>query len=92
MIVALQVLATMFVALAAALSVAHALEFPGKLRLDKDTYLAVQRNYYPGFSIGGAGEFRHAPTLLLVSSRVRIGSVLAPIAALVSYVGVSHYW
>jgi hypothetical protein len=38
-------------------AVAHALELPGKLRLQKETYLAVQPIYYPGFTvIGGVGE------------------------------------
>ena len=35
---------------------AHALEFPGKLRLKKEQYLAVQPIYYPGFTIGGIAE------------------------------------
>ena len=39
-----------------ALSLAHALELPGKMRLDKETYLAVQKIYYPGFTIGGSAE------------------------------------
>ena len=38
----------MLVALAAALSIAHALERPGKMRLDEATYRAVQKIYYPG--------------------------------------------
>jgi hypothetical protein len=50
----LQVLTTILVAIAMALSLAHALEFPGKARLSKDTYRAVQPIYYPGFTIGGA--------------------------------------
>ncbi|OQW33931.1 MAG: hypothetical protein A4E19_19350 [Nitrospira sp. SG-bin1] len=37
-----------------ALSLAHALEFPGKRRLTKETYEAVQPVYYPGFTIGSA--------------------------------------
>lgn len=49
----LHVMTVMLVALAAALSVAHALELPGKMRLDRETYLAVQGIYYPGFTIGG---------------------------------------
>ena len=41
-----------------ALVLAHALELPGKRRLSKNTYLAVQPIYYHGFTIGGAvGEF-----------------------------------
>ncbi|MER9657196.1 hypothetical protein NKJ26_27580 [Mesorhizobium sp. M0152] len=35
------------VALPMALSVAHALELPGKMRLDERTYRAVQQIYYP---------------------------------------------
>jgi hypothetical protein len=52
----LQVASVLFVAVAMALALAHALEFPGKLRLDKATYLAVQTIYYPGFTYGGLGE------------------------------------
>lgn len=52
----LQVVTVMFVALPTALSVAHALELPGKMRLDERTYRAVQKIYYPGFTIGGASE------------------------------------
>jgi Domain of unknown function (DUF1772) len=39
-----------------ALSLAHAVEFPGKLRLSNEQYLAVQPIYYPGFTIGGIAE------------------------------------
>lgn len=52
----LQIIAVVLVAIAMALSLAHALELPGKMRLDKDTYLAVQKIYYPGFTIGGIAE------------------------------------
>jgi len=52
----LQVLAVILVAVAMALALAHALELPGKLRLSKDTYLAIQPIYYPGFTIGGLSE------------------------------------
>lgn len=43
-------------AIAMALSLAHAAELPGKMRLDRETYLAVQQIYYPGFTIGGIAE------------------------------------
>lgn len=49
----LQVLAVILVAVAMALSLAHALELPGKMRLDRETYYAMQPIYYPGFTIGG---------------------------------------
>ncbi|MVU83784.1 DUF1772 domain-containing protein [Nocardia sp. ET3-3] len=49
----LRVLAIMLVSIAMALSLAHALELPGKRRLDERTYRAVQPIYYPGFTYGG---------------------------------------
>ncbi len=52
----IQVLSTIPAAVAAALALAHALELPGKLRLSREAYLAVQPIYYPGFTIGGAAE------------------------------------
>jgi hypothetical protein len=56
MLALLQVLAVTIVALPMALSVAHALERPGKMRLDESGYRTVQRIYYPGFTIGGIAE------------------------------------
>lgn len=53
MFLVLQVASVFLAAVAMALSLAHALEFPGKLRLDKQTYCAMQPIYYPGFTIGG---------------------------------------
>ena len=56
MFLVLKVLTVLAVAVAMALSLAHALEWPGKKRLEKDQYLAVQPIYYPGFTIGGVAE------------------------------------
>ncbi len=56
MLEALQVLTVLLVSVAVALALAHALELPGKMRLSKDEYLAVQPIYYPGFTVGGAAE------------------------------------
>lgn len=54
----LQIVCVLLVAVGAGLSLAHALEYPGKLRLDEEKYLTVQTIYYPGFTIGGmVGEF-----------------------------------
>jgi hypothetical protein len=53
---AFQVFTVMMVALSAALSLAHALELPGKMRLDEETYRTIQHIYYPGFTIGGFGD------------------------------------
>lgn len=53
MFLVLQVASVFLAAVAMALSLAHTLELPGKLRLDKQTYCAMQPIYYPGFTIGG---------------------------------------
>ena len=53
MLFALQIVAVILISLALALAFAHALELPGKMRLSKETYLATQPIYYPGFTIGG---------------------------------------
>jgi hypothetical protein len=58
MMKAVSILGLVLVAMTMGLALAHALELPGKLRLSKDTYVAVQAIYYPGFTIGGfVGEF-----------------------------------
>ena len=51
-----EVVAVILVAITMALTLAHALELPGKLRLDREQYFAVQTIYYPGFTIGGGAE------------------------------------
>jgi hypothetical protein len=56
MLAVLQILTLILVTAALALSLAHALEFPGKRRLDKQAYYTTQQIYYPGFTIGGIGE------------------------------------
>jgi hypothetical protein len=56
MLLILQLTAVLLVAVTMALTLAHALELPGKLRLSKKEYLAVQPIYYPGFTFGGAAE------------------------------------
>ena len=52
-VLAIKVAAEVFVAVAMALALAHALEYPGKMRLDRSTYVAMQPIYYPAFIIGG---------------------------------------
>lgn len=49
MFLTLQVVTVFLTAVAMSLPLAHALELPGKMRLDKETYTAVQ-------AIGGLGE------------------------------------
>ncbi|HKP27431.1 MAG TPA: hypothetical protein VJV39_26420 [Dongiaceae bacterium] len=54
----LQVITLVLVAVGVSLTLAHALELPGKMRLGKENYVAVQSIYYPGFTIGALfGEF-----------------------------------
>ena len=91
-----QILSVLLTSLAMALSVAHALELPGKLRLDQPTYTAVQAIYYPGFTIGGmvgeAGGILATLALLLVTPThdPTFGWTLAALILLVA----SHasYW
>ena len=60
----LSLISVFLVAVTMGLSLAHALEFPGKARLTEPTYRAVQAIYYPGFTVGGlVGEFGALVTL-----------------------------
>jgi hypothetical protein len=51
-----EIVTALIVAVVMAMSLAHALEFPGKRRLDRDGYFAAQTIYYPGFSVAGISE------------------------------------
>jgi hypothetical protein len=91
----LQILTILFVAVAMALSLAHALETPGKMRLDKEAYYAVQAIYYPGFTIGGISE----PVgiiltiILLIFTPFGSAEFWLTIVALLGLVGtVAVYW
>ena len=66
MLTSLQIVTLILVTVALVLSLAHALELPGKLRLDKQTYYAVQTIYYPGFTLGGIGEAGGAMATLIL--------------------------
>lgn len=90
------VLAVVLVAVTMGLALAHALEFPGKLRLDEQNYRAVQAIYYPGFTIGGlVGEFGALlllPVLLFLTpfGSERFWWIAAALAFLVA--GHLTYW
>lgn len=56
MVRSVQVVCVILVAIAMALTLAHTLELPGKMRLGKEAYFSVQQIYYPGFTIGGVAE------------------------------------
>jgi hypothetical protein len=67
MLLPLQIVAVCQVAVAMSLALAHALELPGKMRLDRDTYVAMQPIYYPGFTFGaGIGEAGGMVTMLIL--------------------------
>ena len=75
MIFAVQIIAVLLVALAMSLALAHALELPGKKRLDERTYMVVQTIYYPGFTLGGLGEpLAMIATLVLILITPRTAS------------------
>jgi hypothetical protein len=96
MLHALQVLTVLLVSISMALSLAHALELPGKLRLPREAYMAVQPMYYPGFTIGGlVGEFGGmVSTLALLAATPSSGAgfwlILAALLALLAAHAV--YW
>ena len=92
----LSVLGVLLVAVTMGLALAHALEFPGKLRLDEESYRDVQAIYYPGFTIGGlvgeAGALLLLPVLLflLPFSTDRFWWTAAALGCLVA--GHAIYW
>jgi hypothetical protein len=96
MLATFQIVTTLLVAVAMALSLAHALELPGKKRLGRETYFAVQPIYYPGFTIGGGvGEFGGtlATVALLILTPVGTAAFWLTLAALVCLLGMQAvYW
>lgn len=48
--------ATFLAAVVMGQALAHALELPGKMRLNREQYYTVQTIYYPGFTFGGMAE------------------------------------
>jgi hypothetical protein len=91
----LQVMTILLVAVAMSLALAHALELPGKMRLDEQTYRTVQTIYYPGFTFGGLGEgLGMLATLVLLfltpSSRPAFWWILTALIALAGMQAI--YW
>ena len=89
MLLILQVATIFLAAVAMSMALAHALEFPGKMRLNAETYMAVQTIYYPGFTLGGIGEplAAIATFFLLIAMRdrnVAFWWILAPLIALIA--------
>ncbi len=87
MYVAFEVLTVLIVACALAPALAHALELPGKMRLDEPRYRTVQTIYYPGFTIAGAAEPAGIIATFLLALATPLGStpfwlILVALAAL----------
>jgi len=74
MITGLQFAALLLLAIVMSLSLAHALEYPGKLRLDREHYLAVQTIYYPGFTYAGVAEPAAVIVLAVLLPMIPAGS------------------
>lgn len=82
------VVATFLTAVVMGQALAHAMEMPGKMRLNRDQYYTVQSINYPGFTIGGAAEplsiLATGTALLLAASGSEtfqlIGGALAALA------------
>ena len=96
MVAALQLLSIVLSAIGMALALAHALELPGKRRLDEEAYVATQTIYYPGFTVGGVfGEPLAMLAILALAAFMPRGTPAfwLTVAALVSLL-VEHgiYW
>lgn len=95
MLLILQVVTVLLVCSTFALSFAHALELPGKLRLDKQDYCAVQTIYYPGFTFGGFAEVLAivaALGLLLATAAGSAAFILTLIALAALIANHATYW
>jgi hypothetical protein len=95
MLILLQILTVLFVSIAMALSLAHALEYPGKMRLKREDYLAAQKIYYPGFTFGGVSEPLGAIFLILCLLLVTLSQAsfwLIALALLTNLAVQGIYW
>lgn len=96
MTLVLSILALLLVAVTMGLALAHALEFPGKLRLGEAAYRSVQTIYYPGFTIGGlVGEFGALlllPVLLVLTPADAEAFPWIAAAFLLLLAGHATYW
>lgn len=95
MVKVFQIVTLFLVAVAMALSLAHALEFPGKMRLSEEDYLTVQQIYYPGFTYGGFSEVGGIVALAILLFLVPFaGAQFWWVAASLALLSMSHltYW
>jgi hypothetical protein len=95
MVLTLEVVTTLLVSVAMALALAHALELPGKRRLDAQTYRAIQQIYYPGFTYAGVTEplAIMASLGLAIAKRAERAEFVAVVIGLVCLVAMHGvYW
>jgi hypothetical protein len=95
MIAALQSVGLILTVLAMVPALAHALEWPGKLRLSKESYLSTQLIYYPGFTFLGISEPLAilATLALLVMTPPGTPDFWLTLAALLGLIGMhAVYW
>jgi hypothetical protein len=94
LVIALQILCIILVAIAMSLSLAHALEWPGKMRLGKDAYVATHAIYYPGFTVGGAAEPLGILALLALTFVTPAGSTRWLALGALVFLAAAHaaYW
>jgi hypothetical protein len=91
----LQVLTVILVVLAMAPALAHALELPGKMRVAKDVYFAMQPIYYPGFTIAGMSEPLSIISTVILLVLMPLGSAdfWLTLVALLGLIGMQAvYW
>lgn len=94
MITGLKVAALILLGVTMALSLAHALERPGKMRLNREHYLAVQLIYYPGFTYAGAAEPLAIMALAALLALTPAGTSFWLIAGALAATALTHllYW
>jgi hypothetical protein len=96
MFLTLQVVTVILVSVAMSLGLAHALELPGKMRLDRETYCAMQPIYYPGFTIGGGiGEAGGTISIVVLLALTPFGGAdfWLTLVALLGLIGMQAvYW
>ena len=96
MLLTLQIATTFLVSIGWALALSHALEMPGKLRLNREAYITAQTIYYPGFTIGAAvgeaGAIVATLVLLVVMGSSRPEFTLTLVAFLALLAMHATYW
>src|ERR1041385_9141571 len=95
MFLILQIVAVFLASITMSLALAHALELPGKVRLNREFYVATQSIYYPGFTIAGTAELAAilATLVLLLLTPATSPAFPWTLAGLVGLIAVhAVYW